>query len=489
MKINWKFLAVLLFFVLFYSFALSKYPLVWVDEPWLAELSWNMARHGQFTSSTFTGYFSYDILVIPYLGYHLLLSLVFKLFGLGVIQARLLSLISSFFILIVVYHITKLLYKDNKNAGIIAMCFLIANPIFFQCARQSRQEALIALFIVSAFYFMARGIKEQKLYNYFICGAFIALSFLSHYNGLIAGVTMFLIILFHNKKAVLVYTAGALLFVLPYILFILVNFQLFKEQMLIQCGDRILFIPYLFKNLINEYIRWMHPSLIIPLIIGVSALIYLIITNYKKQSLLINYIILFYVLLALIDSARKPFLYLNLIFPFLAIAAAIAFFEIYKKRKVLATVSLIILLIGSGIFLPYKLFKYLHSDYYGVINKFKKEIPQGSVVIGIPTYWFGIDDYYKYRSYDLIYHNAKIYNTDYDKALKLIKGDYIIYDESWAPSYKTKETQALLNNSCELKKVIYDKYYGQGYDGIIRPDNIKIYKVKKPDKVKKDESL
>lgn len=494
MKLNWKLLLTLTFFVIFYSFALDKYPLVWVDEPWLAEASWNWIKIHKFVNLTFTGYYGFDILEIGYPFFHLLLALVFKIFGLKIIPARALSVLFSLFTLITVYYLVKQIYDNNKNTALLAVVILIVNPVFFQCSREIRQESIVTFLIVLSFYLLVKAVNTQKLIYYFICGISSGLGILTHYNMSFVILTLFLMIVFKNKnqtstgknpssfiniKTGVCYLAGVFIITMPWIIFILINLDMFNKQVLLQCSSRVFFIKGILSHILSEYKRWVYPSVITPALFGFASVFYLAFKNYKKYRLLLNYIGIFIILLCMIDGP-KVVLYSNLIFPFLAIATAISYSEFSKNRKILAAILLTILLSISGIFLPYKLYKALPSDYYGLTNKFKEVIPKNSVVIGQPTYWFGLEADYRFRSYDLPYYYIDNYKVNYKNAIKLTKADYLIFDNYWGRIYKgyNKEREDFIKNHCILVKTITDKYYGQESDKKEELNNIKIYKVK-----------
>jgi len=489
-KKDYKFFILLFFAVIFYFYALDKYPLVWIDEPWLAEPSFNLAKYGEFINLTFFNYFGKDLLDLQLPFFHLPLALMFKIFGLSVIKARTLSVIFNLLVVILVYYSTKLIYDDN-NTAFVAALFLILNPVFFQCARQTRPEAYVTFFTILSFYLFLKAVDTEKLSYYIACGIISAFSLLAHPNGAFVILTLFLIIFFRNKKASLYYLAANFIVLAGWIAYIFANSQIYYLQAVVQFPTRAHSMGNILNNLLTEYKRWLFPSILTPALFGFSALGYLIFTNYakkecnEKQRLLIIYILIFIATFWLFDKS-KAFLYLNLIFSFFAMLVSGAYSEVYKKRKLLAVCLLAAVLFLSGIFLPYKLYKSLPSDYYGVTGKMKEVIPRGSVVIGRPTYWFGLEGYCRLRTYDLPEYYMKKFNPSggreisYANAVKMIKADYIIFDNSWAHIYRQyqKENENFLKRHCILVKTITDKYYGQESEKKHEPDNIKIYKIK-----------
>lgn len=476
---DYKFLVFLFITAMFYFFALSKYPVVWVDEPWVSEPAWNFIKFGKFINLTFTGYYKKEMwdLICP--AFHFPLIAAFKAFGLSIIAARSISVILALLTLVLVYNLIKLL-RGNASSALVGAVFLACNPVFFQCARQIRSEAYVAFFAVAGFYFFMKAVQNQKWFNYFICGIFAGGSLLCHPNGLFVIFTFFIIMLFKNPKNILYYFLGVLIITIGWFLFILANFDVFKYQILDQFSERMSFAKKLIGTFLYEYKRWFYPSVAIPALAGILSVIYLIFNGdmRKKYAVLISYIIIFTALLCFVDKS-KTFLYLNLIFPFFAVSVAIAYSQICGMRKVLAVTALILVLLASFVFLPYKVCKSFNADYYGLIAKIKETMPKGAVVVGMPTYWFGVEGYYNYRTYDLFYYYADKYKTSYKNAAKLIKADYVIFDNGWAGPYITPSLLNFLKEDCTPTAVFTDKYYGRGSDKVEESDNIKIYKIKK----------
>lgn len=488
-KKDYKFFILLFFTAVVYFFALDKYPLIWIDEPWLAEPSFNLAKYGKFINLTFFNYYGKDLLDLQLPLFHLPLALVFKIFGLNIIAARGLSVILNLLTLVFVYYSAKLIY-DNKNASLVAAAALALNPVFFQCAREIRPEAYVTFFTVLSFYFLLKAANTEKIFYFLACGASSALSFLAHPNGAFAVAASFLTIFFRNKKASFYYALTVFSFIACWAAYIAANLEIYRLQLITQFPTRVFFLKNFLSNFITEYRRWRYPSIFAPAFFGMASFFYLIYVNYvkkmrdKKQSLFISYTLIFLAAFLFLEK-EKTFLYLNSIFPFLAIAVSGAYFDVAKKKKTLAVFLLSILLFMSGVFLPYKIHKYFSSNYYGVTAEIKKAVPEASCVIGRPTYWFGLAQDYNLRTYDLLDYYMKYYGyiskhkISYGEAVKLTGAGYIIFDNAWGRTYKDtqKQREDFFKNNCVLVKTFTDKFYGKANEDAFEPDNIKIYKI------------
>lgn len=483
-------LAVLLSIMLIiYFYKLSRYPLIFLDEPWLSESSWNFLTLGKFVNLTFTDFFNKDLLDLIFPVYNFLLVLVFKIFGLKIIAARGLSVVLGFFTLIFVYLTVKQLYK-NENAALAAAAFLMLNPVFFLCSRQARPEAYVTFFAVLSFYFLIKAVDAKKNLYYLICGISSGLAVLSHPTGVFVIISLFLTMMFlKERKTALNYLFGVFVTIFGFICFMLANYNFYKQQIFGQFTGRLFVLDSIFSIILNEYKRWVLLSLRIPVIGSIAALVYLIFSEYKKKvidekiKILIIYVIIFMFVLGTLEKSKDLF-YVNLIFPFFSMIVAGAFINIYEKRKVLALGLLAFLLLCSSAFIPYKLYKFSGSDYYALISKFKDAIPKGSTVMAQPTYWFGLGQDYTFRTYAMPDYYKVWYKADFKKSIKKAKINYIIFDNYWGGVYNkenypvdVKEREDFFKNNCVLVKTITDKYYGQESEKKHESNNIKIYRV------------
>jgi hypothetical protein len=132
-------------------------------------------------------------------------------------------------------------------------------------------------------------------------------------------------------------------------------------------------------------------------------------------------------------------------------------------------------------FISYKLYKFRYSDYSEVCEKIKKVVQKNSVILAPTTYWFGLENDCKFRSFDLPYHFIKEYNESYEHAVKVIDPDYIVIDNYWNKIYANDKDKRenYLKNYCDKIHSITDNYYGRASERGIENKNIIIYKVKK----------
>lgn len=130
--------------------------------------------------------------------YLLLLALSFKIFGFGVIQGRIVSVLLGLISILFTYAIAEELY--NKHVGIIAVSLLTFNFLFFFVAREMRMEIAVACFTLIGIYLIILGLNKSNLIYYILSGLFAMLALLSHPNGLISIITIYVIIFVYKHS-------------------------------------------------------------------------------------------------------------------------------------------------------------------------------------------------------------------------------------------------------------------------------------------------
>jgi len=229
---------------LFFSIALIHIGFVpppWQDEPWLMQPSYELLKgHGislpmfRLVGTNMESQFIFN----P--AFSFILALFFKLFGFGIVQARVFNLIISVGVLVIVYLIARRLFC--WKAGIIAVAALAFDVNYFNNSRFLRNDFLpIFLGLTSIYlYFVARD-RDKKLL-YLISGVLIALSVLSHLNAFVylGIIALYFLIDYRRtillRPAVWLFAAGALIFLLPYTIYLLRDIELFRQQWFIYAG-------------------------------------------------------------------------------------------------------------------------------------------------------------------------------------------------------------------------------------------------------------
>lgn len=108
------------------SFRLNTYPAVWFDEGYKLNAVRTLSETTVYGTYTVKGYIPFDpgissgpVDLIP-------IAVVFRLFGAGVLQARLVSIVFTLIAILAFYHLTRLL--QGERAALPITCIAIAVP-------------------------------------------------------------------------------------------------------------------------------------------------------------------------------------------------------------------------------------------------------------------------------------------------------------------------------------------------------------------------
>jgi 4-amino-4-deoxy-L-arabinose transferase-like glycosyltransferase len=110
--------------VIYHRLTLTQFPPVLIDEPWYANTAWNWLINGKNFDTMHAG--ARDSAMWPYLGnFPLLVS--FKFFGLGLLQARMVSWVFGTLLLLATALVGRKLY-GTLTGVLSALLLSISNP-------------------------------------------------------------------------------------------------------------------------------------------------------------------------------------------------------------------------------------------------------------------------------------------------------------------------------------------------------------------------
>ena len=107
-----KYLAIILAVYLLLSFfMITKFPKVWVDTSWTAITPYTLAKEGKLANSIVTGTdHSENHVLGPGIVPVFFLASIYRLFGLGIVQGRTVSIVMGFLLLCLTYFFTRSYY-------------------------------------------------------------------------------------------------------------------------------------------------------------------------------------------------------------------------------------------------------------------------------------------------------------------------------------------------------------------------------------------
>ena len=393
----------LIFFVAIYLLLtipfLSTSPLIWADEGLLSEISWHLVKDGVFAQPLWAGYLGFEhFSVHPNYLYFLFLAFSFKILGVGIFQARLVSVLSGLFLMIFFYLFVEKMWR--KKEAQIATILLFLNPLFILSARIVRQEMVTALFAFLAISFAILGLKKNRN-NIFLAGIFAGLTILAHLNGVFVSFAV-LVLLFMKKifvrkrewNVIGYFILGITIALLPYLIFITIHWDIFFLQFSNMWSYRL---PtggaIILRNLLYEPQRWLKGiTTPLSLAIGIIAFLYFLPKIKKLQEIYIPLVVM--ILCYAFFDYHKYYGYFLLILPLFCLLSGRLFAKYisYKNTRVIALIALLLISVGYVGVEEYKVWRDLRSDYTAYCNKIKEIIDKPGVILGDNLYWFCFPD-------------------------------------------------------------------------------------------------
>ena len=381
--------------------------------------------------------------------YFLLVAASLKLFGWGVLQARLVSTLFGLGSVAVTYALTWILVR-SRTAAVTAALLLTTQPVFVHISRQARPESALTFFTVLAVYLFVRYHQETGATWALLTGFASGAALMSHYNGvfgLIAVLVLFLIeerpvghhlnssgkpltrLLPHVLKQYLVsvfkskrrglFFLGIFLISLPYGVYVLLDydsgFYNFKTQISVigRAGtfntlwEFVKAEPTRYNLFFHDY-RFAPGSIFWLKCIYVCVLAFALFRR-KSQYGTLLIVLGIHLLLLVYPSPNKTPVYLGAVLPYLTTLISLALVDLKEMPKlskpytatcfyVLATLLVLTLLYWNGRVWWSSYNKYRDCDFEDTVAQIRAIIPRDTKsIMGRYDFWIGLNDYEFYR--------------------------------------------------------------------------------------------
>ena len=495
---------VVFFLMHLYSLDMAPNP-VQMDEPWLSDAALQFLKNGRFGFSIFGDLFSLDK-DVGYGNIHLFAeAMMFKLFGFGLYQARLVSFLSGLLLIWFTYLLGKKLY--DRRTGIMSAVLFSLSGMFIDVSHFARQEMMLALFMAASLYLYLLAKEKRSKILYFITGLLLALSLDVHLNGVAMIISIGVLFLWEYKgrvfkeKSFWFILCGLFLGVIYFFgvhrlflyqwnteyfrgshggspIFAIMNFGEFLRVLLLtsktylsyftggQFRHKIVISLFIIFAIASASYRRREADKILLLILGVFGIFYfLIFTNPFLLSYWVYVYPFFYILIsASIFSLIKDY------------QIGIRKWRTYEKKVYIGlAVLMAILLIGAGRYAKwtYKVFAG-SSDardsyyYYNYLDKLKTHIPEDAVVLGHVKWFYG---FYRQPYIATFYFewvartkNEKIrkeYGQNFAEAIEKRGIEYIIDGATFrrgGPTVLREQYLHFLRERCTLVVIVMGEY-------------------------------
>ena len=494
---------------------LGDFPLVDWAQPMIAAPAYKLATQGIYGSDMFTGFYrsemrNYDHMPL----YPLLLSLSFKMQGLGVWQARLVSVLSGLAAVLLTFCLGRQLYDATVGlAAAAALCVVrLGLPNFndvlrlgyqmnqsgiplLDFARVIRFDVLVPAWVVAACGGFYWAYTHDSRLGYLGAGVLAGLATLTHlYGAFILAVLVTLLVWQRGWRAwrgapVYLILAGWLLALLPYLIYVLQDLEAYRGQLLRhETRFDLLNASFYWNSLIHEpwrYISWLGGSFRDPVLwprVGIWLLAASLLTanvvllervrrapRLADRLLLISLPMLVGLLALLINTKRYP--YVALILPFLALQMAFVIVYVWRRapatrtkrlaRLTLGGVLLAVLVEGGVGVVTSLQTAGSTTPYQRIAEAIRRVIPPDSRIVASHVIWFALADY-DVRSANLVFvlsdpHYRIPQTPTMDEVLHQINPDFVIMEDRLLRAY-LREPEAFPSEQIVMQWRLFDEY-------------------------------
>jgi 4-amino-4-deoxy-L-arabinose transferase-like glycosyltransferase len=485
---------------------LADFPPMSQDEPWIAAAPFKLATQGIYGSDLFAGYYGMEHHNFDHMPvYPLMQAAIFKAFGVGPFQMRILPVALGLVLLLLVVAVGYQL--GSPHVGVLAAILLIGfrvtgsdsatGILLLDLARINRYDIGVPVFGLMALLSFNRAERHDSRLWFIVAGLFVGLSSLTHMYGAFWLPAFFIVLAYRRRWRLVMQSAPYLMLAgfvsvwLPWCVYIAGHWTDYLNQTRLVADRFRIFQPSFYvSNVLHEVDRYRSIGIRNPLawilLPGVPAAVVLMLRWTRKQDhapsfTLAAAAITQAALFALFLKVKSP-AYLIALWPLGALALAWLAVWLWKnKTATTARIGIALLMafiIAEGtvrIARTWTLAKET-TPYEEFTRKVAACIPANSLVLGLQHYWLGLRQY-PYRSWLVpIYYSHPVYYHErmtMDEALERVQPDVILIDrymheyfESISPAghadhrlYEGFRT-FMARHAAELTCVVEDKTYG-----------------------------
>jgi Dolichyl-phosphate-mannose-protein mannosyltransferase len=384
-------IALLCFELLLLAASLPGHPLH-IDEAWIGEQTWFLARDGYVHSNLFEGLAHHDERGVVYHRLFVLMgSWMVNLFGWGIGALRLVTVVATAVLLLAMAVYVRRQPGSSTAEMLAALVVLLLIPITFYHAKIYRPEMLMALFGFASYWMLERYGDERRLTDLLAGGFLAGCAMLTHLYGamfVIAGI--YLLARRRQWGGILPFALVAAIPFIPYLADIATHYEIFREQISNPIAAKktsfTLITP--FANLIEEHKRlFRKPEIILVTLLFLLSAIAMWRGADRKGRLFLEYTIALVILLGMASGDKLVTRYAIPLFPFFAIAIAHAATRLpgllgRSRAYRWAFAALLALFMGYGIWYQIGEVRATGGDETARNRKLALYIPEGARIAG-----------------------------------------------------------------------------------------------------------
>jgi len=468
----WVLGGLLLVILIGHLLTLMIYPLVFIDEGWLANTSWSWLQTGVPFDLIHTGpldQFGYPWLTDNFLG-QLPYTIAYALFGVGLGQTRFVTFLFSLVLIFATIQVGRRSY--NLNVGLLAGVLLALSTPYLFASRQ-RQDIMLAAMIMISFWLALYALEKDKIWAHFLAGLILGIGFDVQQTSIVFIPALAVLYITHYGKRFLfargvwiVGIGGAIGLVYYAATHMLPNLEVYNKLMTFYFAPGAdsqvpLTHPSLIpESIIREFARYRFRENVFDLFVIALTGLFLLFRRTAADRRLLIYTGVGFISFSLLSGNKTTLYGINLYSFFMLIAAAgfvgmIQSFASAPSLKAgvesrglfpsvmaklsqgnrgtwLAGLAGLLLVTFIGVSLLQTVIRVYNSreyDYYAITNRIREVIPPDKRVLGMPTWWFGFTEY-DYRSGLNVPYYEFFNGYNVRQAIDAIRPDYIIVDDT-----------------------------------------------------------
>ncbi|MBV9543354.1 MAG: hypothetical protein JOY61_03145 [Chloroflexi bacterium] len=486
---------------------LDSAPPVYEDEPWQASTAYRLMTSGVFGSDLFAGFHDMQDRYYGFMPLHpLLLSVDFRVLGVGLVQARLETVVEGALILLVTFLVGQSLFGAWVGAlACVVLTFLRWTGLTYiqwtgipliDFSRIARYDPLAALVGLTSLLMYLRARRDSHPLLLIASGVLAGLSGLAHLYGLFWVVALAVLTVWDagcvrsGARRVAWLLIGAILPWLPYAAYVAADVADWRGQTAGYANRFELLNPaWYLDNLVQEYHRYgpglgpLGPAVALRIgvwvaFIGVPvALAMLACRAIRRADRSARAIVVPGILLPLLFAV---FIHLKLVnyalleLPIQSIALGWLVVLCWKTRRGIArsvvSVVVIAVCLEGGIQLAAFERAAAETPPYTVFAQSMRQfVPQDARILGLHTYWFGFE-HQPYRSF-LVPLLLADEGMPLDQALEKLPADILLFDSRlrtyFGPDGDASQTDRerlsswMRRHDAELVGTVDDPTYGR----------------------------
>jgi 4-amino-4-deoxy-L-arabinose transferase-like glycosyltransferase len=428
---------------------LTRYPPVFVDEPWYANMAWNLAETGTAANTTLESvreylggrdlhWLSFGLLSLrPY-------AASFALFGPGLLQARIVSLGFGAVLLGLTALVGGRIY--GRTAGCLASLLLSLSWIFADLSHYVRPEIILTTLLMGALGIGIAALDSDRWWLHALAGLVMGVGFEVHLANVVPffiGFAALYLVRYGwrvvGRREVWSFAAGASVGLIVYLaVHVLPHPAAFRALFGIHGQSHQMPIltlsPYrLLASAYGEFRRYFFLEHPLDFVMIGSGILFAVARHRTSDVRLLAYIGAAWVGFVLLIGNRA-YLCAMLFYPFLMLIVAEGAVSLIRSvspsafapERLFAVTLVALLIVSQGWQLASELLAARDYDYYAITDRIRSVIPQDARVMGSPTWWLGLMEYNYQSHWNLTYyHYFKGYEVE--EGLEALRPDFVIY--------------------------------------------------------------